>query len=599
MSIPSNAVVEAALALARAGYPVFPVDPESKKPLTEHGFKDATRDEDVIMREFARRPVGVAVETAGLVVVDVDDPQSPLLREPGVKEALETAPTSRTPGGGTHHFFRRPEGFRGKNWNGIVAHGIDLKTDGGYVVLPPTERAEGAYVWVRGDLRETTRDSLPMLPDAINRHIDLAADRASAKERSSVVRSTAGGQIHEGQRNSTLTSHAGLLRRRGWSQADIARELHVVNATQCKPPLETGEVDQIASSIARYPAGQSSGWHPPPPALTVRRMTFDEVMATTDDGREALIEGVMRRGDIVNLIGVPKSRKSMLVTQIAMQMATGSPCLGEFKTRPGRTLIIDAEVGAASLRDRFRLLSAELGIELAKLSPALEVCDLRGKWDQAEGCRVALSMFEPGEFDLVIVDPLYRMLPDGADENDNIEMASFYRMLSHHVTRCGVGCFVVHHAPKSNGTNRSTTDAGAGAGAISRAADGQLVLTQRDGGWFLRGVFRGFPDFEDRELERGELAWRVEGVSRPKPSSKPPKAKKAKSPTKEEFAAEFVTSQPETADAIIARAVAKGISKREAKALLDAGVRENLVKKDSKGGRTKDLFNLSKEPKAC
>lgn len=597
--MPSLTVMDAALAYARAGYPVFPVDPESKKPLTEHGFKDATRDEEVIAREFARHPIGVAIATAGLVVVDVDDPQSPLLREPGVKEALESAPTSQTPGGGTHHFFRRPDGFRGKNWNGVVAHGIDLKTDGGYIILPPTERAEGAYVWTRGDLQKMSRESLPMLPEAINRNIEQAADRASPKVKSSVDRSMAAGVIPEGQRNSTLASHAGLLRRRGWSHAEIARELHAMNATQCQPPLEMGEVDQIASSIARYPAGPSSGSYPPPPALTVRRMTFDEVMATTDDGREVLIESVMRRGDIVNLIGVPKSRKSVLVTQIAMQMATGSPCLGEFKTRAGRTLIIDAEVGAPSLRERFRKLAAELGIETAALSRALEVCDLRGHWDQAEGCRIALGTLEPGEFDLVIVDPLYRMLPDGADENDNIQMASFYRMLSHHVTRIGVGCFVVHHAPKANGYNRSTTDAGAGAGAISRAADGQLVLTQRESGWFLRGAFRGFPDFEDRELERGDLAWRVEGVSQPKPSSRTRKAEKAKPLTKEAFAAAFVTSQPETADAIIARAGEKQVSKREARDLLNAAVDADLVKKESKGGRTKDLFSLAKGPTAC
>ena len=594
MSEAYTTVLEAALAYARAGYPVFPVDPETKHPLTEHGFKDATLDEEAAIRMFSRWPVGVAIATTGLVVVDVDETASPWLKEDGVTEALASCPISRTPGGGTHHFFRRPDGFRGKNWNGMVADGIDLKTDGGYVVLAPTERAEGKYEWVREDLRDITRDALPALPHSINRHIERTARRLEGGSSSATAMGAATGRIAEGVRNSTLTSHAGRLRRQGMSEGDIASELHAMNTSACDPPLEPAEVDRIAASVSRYAPGTTGGGRPHSHVLTVPRLTFDEVMATPDDGREVLIEGVMRRGDIVNLIGVPKSRKSMLVTQVAMQMATGAACLGEFPTMKGRTLIIDAEVGAASLRDRFGLLSAELGINHAALAGALEVHDLRGHIDPSGQCEAILASLQTGEFDLVIVDPLYRMLPDGADENDNIQMATYYRMLGHHAARAGIGCFVVHHMPKSNGMTRSVTDAGAGAGAISRAADGQLVLSHNEGGWMLKGAFRGFPDFDDRRLQRGDLSWRVEGVVEPKPKGKGPGTKQIKPErmSKEEFAARFVTPKSEPADSIIERAQAAGVSKRSAKDLLNAAVADDLVHKSSRGGRAKDEFSL-------
>ncbi len=603
MSEAYTTVLEAALAYARAGYPVFPVDPETKHPLTEHGFKDATLDEEAIIRMFSRWPVGVAIATAGLVIIDVDAPASPWLVEDGVPEALMSCPTSRTPGGGTHHFFRRPAGFRGKNWNGEVAVGIDIKTDGGYVVVPPTRRTEGAYEWVSDDLRETPREALPALPGAINWHIERTADRKTCSTSAGATPPsvTMSARVPQGKRNSTLASHAGRLRRQGLSEGDIATELHIINTSHCDPPLEPAEVDRIAASVSRYAPGTTGGGRPPSPVLTVPRLTFDEVMATPDDGREVLIEGVMRRGDIVNLIGVPKSRKSMLVTQVAMQMAIGAQCLGQFQTAKGRTLIIDAEVGAASLRDRLRILSAELDIDIQHLRDAIFVHDLRGIWDQSGQCEAILASLRTGEFDLVIVDPLYRMLPDGADENDNIEMAAFYRMLSHHITRCGAGCFVVHHMPKANGMNRSTTDAGAGAGAISRAADGQLVLTHNEGGWVLKGAFRGFPDFDDRRLERGDLAWRVEGVIEPKAKGKGPGTKKGKPApvSKEEFATRFVTAQPDTADAVINRALEAGVSKREARSLLDAAVADRLVDKVTKGGRIKDMFSRPRGTEPC
>ncbi|MBX3316441.1 MAG: bifunctional DNA primase/polymerase [Phycisphaeraceae bacterium] len=599
MNDPFQYVLDEALAYARAGYPVFPVDPETKKPFTEHGFKDATTDETALRAMFSRWPVGLAIATTGLVVVDVDDPTSPWLAEEGVVEALASCPTSRTPGGGTHHFFRRPDGFRGKNWNGEVASGIDIKTNGGYVVLPPTTRSEGSYEWVKGELHETPRMTLPVLPDAINRHIERTADRLSTGPRSARGNAAPVDRIPEGRRDCTLTSHAGRFRRQGMSEAEIASELHSMNNALCDPPLPPEQVDKIAASVARYAPVATGNWRPPPPPLMAPRLTFDEVMATPDDGREVLIDCIMRRGDIVNLIGVPKSRKSIMVTQIAMEMATGQPCLGEFRTRQGRTLIIDAEVGAPSLRDRFRLLSAELGIDHDGLARAIEVYDLRGVMDQSGQCEAILASLQSGEFDLVIVDPLYRMLPDGADENDNIEMATFYRMLGHHAARAGFGCFVVHHMPKSNGFSRSTTDAGAGAGSISRAADGQLVLTQHEGGWILKGTFRGFPDFDDRRLQRGDLAWRVEGVVEPKAKGKAHKADRPEPVTKEGFAARFVTASPETADTIIGRAHAAGVSKRLARELLDASSAAGLVQKASKGGRVKDVFRRSEGEETC
>jgi putative DNA primase/helicase len=66
-----------------------------------------------------------------------------------------------------------------------------------------------------------------------------------------------GEPIPDGQRNATLTSYAGTMRRRGMTVEEIAVALLTVNARRCQPPLDRAEVCQIAMSIARYTPGAS------------------------------------------------------------------------------------------------------------------------------------------------------------------------------------------------------------------------------------------------------------------------------------------------------------------------------------------------------
>src|SRR5262249_22624309 len=66
-----------------------------------------------------------------------------------------------------------------------------------------------------------------------------------------------GTQIPEGQRDATLTSLAGSMRRRGMSEEAIAAALLAVKAQQCKPPLPDELVRKIARSVARYAPGQT------------------------------------------------------------------------------------------------------------------------------------------------------------------------------------------------------------------------------------------------------------------------------------------------------------------------------------------------------
>src|SRR4051794_2947188 len=68
-----SANLDVARDLAELGY--FPFPCKRKVPLTENGFKDATRDERTILHAWAAHPhadIGIACGASGIAVVDID-----------------------------------------------------------------------------------------------------------------------------------------------------------------------------------------------------------------------------------------------------------------------------------------------------------------------------------------------------------------------------------------------------------------------------------------------------------------------------------------------------------------------------------------------
>ncbi|MDP8974102.1 MAG: bifunctional DNA primase/polymerase [Actinomycetota bacterium] len=145
---------KAALSYARRGIPVFPCEPGGKRPLTYNGFFDATTDIGRVKDWWDRWPdANVGVPTgkgSGLLVLDVDPrdggPESLAALERENGPLPETA-RARTGGGGVHVFFRYPAEKEVRNSAGWLGPGLDVRGEGGYVVVPPS-RTQGDYGWI-------------------------------------------------------------------------------------------------------------------------------------------------------------------------------------------------------------------------------------------------------------------------------------------------------------------------------------------------------------------------------------------------------------------------------------------------------------------
>src|SRR5260370_34526823 len=147
---------EAALHYARDGWFVFPLF--GKAPLKgSNGHRDATKDVEQIQawwKTYPRANIGLATGSlSGLIVLDVDPRHGGHQSFQALEKRYGTIPEtrmSRTAHGGLHRFYQHPRD--GKHYlNAIELEGlpgIDVRGDGGYVVLPPSKLyGRLSYVW--------------------------------------------------------------------------------------------------------------------------------------------------------------------------------------------------------------------------------------------------------------------------------------------------------------------------------------------------------------------------------------------------------------------------------------------------------------------
>ena len=243
--VETNKLYNAGEELYMAGLAVIPLAEKSKRPAlaswAEYQKRRPSPDERLTwFLDHPEKNIGVVCggvsgdgNGRSLAVLDFDEPGAYENFARANLELVRSTWIARTSKG--HHVYLRVLG----PVKTTKIPGGDLKGEGSYVVAPPSIHPDGpAYTWANKPKEIAVVDDLAVLIRV------GAAERKKAAEIPD--------RIPRGERNSTLTSLAGTMRRRGASTAEILAALEVANRERCDPPLPDVEVRRIAESVSRY-----------------------------------------------------------------------------------------------------------------------------------------------------------------------------------------------------------------------------------------------------------------------------------------------------------------------------------------------------------
>jgi hypothetical protein len=361
------ALLQAATDYANRGWPVFPVyevrdgqcacgkgkecKTPGKHPATTSGFKDASTNPETINEWVGRNPgrnIGMATGSEHFVIdVDAKHNGHESLKE--LEEKLGPLPETlraRTGGGGEHLHFRSN---RPLNSTTSFSPGLDLKAEGGYVVMPPSTHVSGTgYTWDNLD------QDIASIPDAWLKFLQSVKKQKSSKDWNYGA--------EEGERNDKLFRYACKLRGKGFSHQAILEECLKANESY-NPPLNTDEVEKIVESASKYEA---------------EPIADPNFFTNIPEQHEDLVEDFLPSGHLTVIAGYFNVGKSPFVEDLATHVAIGRNWMGK-KVSKRPVVFLDSESSESQFKLNIMRVCQRLGADWPNVPDELEPLLMHGR----------------------------------------------------------------------------------------------------------------------------------------------------------------------------------------------------------------------------
>ncbi len=504
-----SSMKDEALSLARKGYAVFPCRPNSKQPLHMGSFHDATVDEFQIVSWWDACPdanIGMypaAGYMGDLLIVDAD-----IKKDVDGRDAITYAPDTypptlivSTPSGGEHHYYGLPEGVKVQSSAGRLGDGLDVRSHGGYVLMPPSVVDGKPYEWVNPDcdITDAPEHLIEMAGEQMSRHPD--ADKWLCEEDLEVnvkkAREWLKGQVvadrvavsGQGGNNFTYAT-AEVLRDFGLSAHETAERLFYDWNPSCQPPWSMNEITEIVCNAYEYanrPAGTRVVATPASLDMMQVKAAVDAMEAANQKPSELLKwEDIMNMPDptyivdqaipengLVMIYGPYGAHKTFVAIDLLMAVAAGKPWMGLEVTEPGEVVYATPE-GVSGFKWRVMAWAKTHSGWPEREAPALmrhvnflPRMPMFGDLEQVQGLHDLLRGMKPK---IIVLDTMAHAMA-GMDENAQKDAGLFIARVMMLKRELGCTVVLIHH------TGKDETRGARGASGIPAACDTVFEVT--------------------------------------------------------------------------------------------------------------------------
>jgi len=550
-------------------------DTPGKHPHIKGWQNFATTDPAQIAEWWKKWPnanIGVvAGQESGIVVIDIDDPET---TELDGKELPSTL-SQTTGSGGTHLVYQHP-GFKVKSVTKVFPK-IDSRADGGFFIAPPSAHVSGnSYEWNASPFKTDIAPCPQWWIEAVNKKVE--------KE----TKTTGDGTfkpIEEGERNTRLASIAGGV----WNYIPdpeiLEMTLNAVNAKHAPKPVENTEIAQIVESISKYPTKDI------PSQVVEGKKIADELLKNLPRKRQTLTAkeldamefpelnylypDLLPEEGFCILASAPKIGKSWLTLGLAIALTSLVLFLGLLLPKR-KVLYFALEDGQRRIQKRSRLIG---------YTPNEELIFSFGWAEDKTPPDVFLRRLieENGNPKVVVIDDIRSATPSRIKEESK-DFGDYWRPVQKLALELGVLIIGVFHTRKQVDEDHFLMISGST--SFFGIADVALVL-ERQRGTTQANLHATGREIKEKtwKLEREGYRWAMLGES----------MKVAKTPERQDIL-DYITANPGQTQTKIAEGMNKSLN--TLKTLLAKMVKEGNIENISGSGYFIAGFGLEDEPKS-
>jgi len=468
-------LLETALQYLKRGFSVIPVRGKTclLPSWTEFQTRKPTKEE-VENWFFELNPTGIAIVTgkiSEIIVFDVEAGED--INQFDLPETL----TSKTGGGGWHYYFKYPKDKTVKSANLRQSMDVeaDLKSDGGYVIAPPSQHQSGnRYQWIT----DFENAQLAEIPDWLIQ--ESVQKESTPKEWDKIIEG-----VPEGERHTNATSLAGKLLRHlpieEWKSV-VAPLMKTWNERN-DPPLPMNELVQIVDSLAQKEAraretrdvqdAYDYNDYSQPEEIDLTPARLADLLSRELPETQWTIEQLIPKGGLVVLSAPPAHHKTWLALYFAIQVANGDSVFDRFKTEHCNVLFVEEDTGEVLIIQRLRKLSP------SDKNASIQFLIRKGiKLENRRTMEKLMELIRNENIGFIIFDSLIQL--HDQDENVNKDMVRVFEPLKK-ITDMGVSVLVLHHHRKESGNEdamswKDRSQSLRGASAILGLLNSHLVV---------------------------------------------------------------------------------------------------------------------------